>query len=371
MEPLVASTLPAVLRPQATAMQSDLAQILKDGRLVAGEGLPGPSDGNVLLALGRHRVPAQTDVRFEPGRSFLFRVEEADGGVILRVIDGAQAEEPALLRALRAVVPHERPIGQILEELALSLRATAEAWERSSIEAESQRAARIRTLLASLASVTLGAGADGELLRKLFLRSGLRYESNLHEAVQKGLDGEREARVRGDLKALLLRAFADVDDASVRELLARSLAGIEVEQLLNVARERAGEPLVWSLPLIHAGGHSTLRMYVKRRDGGDSEEGEERGGIRAVIGLSLPNLGPLRIDVFQTRASLSVRFSATRKDVLQKLGAEAEKIAELLGGQGLRVHVSTREATEEEVAVGDRPLDTRFLDTHSLMDVSG
>ena len=83
MEPLVASTLPAVLRPQATAMQSDLAQILKDGRLVAGEVLPGPSDGNVLLALGRHRVPAQTDVRFEPGRSFLFRVEEADGGVIL------------------------------------------------------------------------------------------------------------------------------------------------------------------------------------------------------------------------------------------------------------------------------------------------
>ena len=50
MEPLVASTLPAVLRPSAAALQSDLAAVLRDGRLLAGDVLIGPHEGSVTLA---------------------------------------------------------------------------------------------------------------------------------------------------------------------------------------------------------------------------------------------------------------------------------------------------------------------------------
>src|SRR6187402_1108853 len=132
MEPIVSTSAQAVLRPAALALQSDLAQLLRDGRLLTGEIVAGPTAGQVLIAIGRHRVPAQSDVRLEPGRAFLFRVEETRSGVVLHVLDGAQEEEPVLLRALREVVAHERPIGAILSELLARARASAGS-ERSEL----------------------------------------------------------------------------------------------------------------------------------------------------------------------------------------------------------------------------------------------
>lgn len=376
MEPLVASSSSAVLRPAAAALQSDLAAVLRDGRVLAGQLVSGSTDGQVLLAIGRHHVPAQSDVRLEPGRPFLFRVEETASGVVLHVLDGAGGAEPALLGALREVVAHERPLGEILSALAARIRATADA--PGSGRAGASEGALLRSLLTLLGGHVAGEGADGAALRELLARSGLRYESQLL-ALARAASGPDEAahaalaaRVQGDLKGELLRFFARLGDPGLGEEVARALAGLEAEQLFNVARERAGDPLVWSLVIPDGSRWTTLRLALSAR--GEREgQGQERhgAGLRLVLGLSLSNTGPLRVDLFLSPEALSVRLLVERADVAERLAADAERIAELLATEGRGVHVSARHASPAEVAFAERPLDIRWLDRHHLMDVQG
>lgn len=374
MEPLVSSSAPAVLRPAAVALQSDLAALLRDGRLLAGELVAGPTDGQVLLAIGRHHVPAHSNVRLDPGRPFLFRVEETRSGIVLHVLDGAQAEEPALLRALRAVVAHERPIGTVLAELLARVRA--QAAEPGSPGAPDSRAAGraelLRTLLALVSAHVATAATDGAGLRQLLQRSGQHYESQLLAAARASPSGELSAATQDDLKGQLLRLLRAAGEPALREDLARALAGIEAEQLLNVARERSGEPQVWSLPIHDGAEWSTLRLSFAVRGEREGEKpGAGRLALRVVLGLALTHTGPLRIDLLATEEALSVRFLVESEELARRIAADADEIAGALAAEGRSVHVAARRGTPEEVALSERPLDTRYLAEHHLMDVSG
>ncbi len=377
MEPLVSASAAAVVRP-APVLPSDLALLLRDGRLVAGELLAGPDDGHLLLALGRHRVPAQSDVRLEPGRTFLFRVEETRAGVVLHVLDGAPAAEPDLLRALRAVVAHERPLGEILSDLAARLRAQAALPEGAAPGRDAPLARALVLLLAAHAAGGEGGelpgGAGGaSLLRELLERAGLRYEARLLAAARAGPGAEAAAHVAGDLKGELLRALRAFSDPGLREEVGRALAGLEAEQLLNVARERAGEPTVWSLPIPDADGRwSTLHLSVHEREGGgERQDGGKDAPLRVVLGLSLRHTGPLRVDLLALGASLSVRFLVESEALARRIAADAEEIAALLAAEGRSVQVAARAGSPDEIAAARGSLDTRFLAEHRLMDVSG
>jgi hypothetical protein len=124
MEPVaVHSQLVSALRLAGTAGAPSLSELLADGRVLAGQVLEEMAQGGLLLAVGPHRLPAESHVSLREGDAFLFRVERGPEGLTLRVLGGREgAVEPPLLRALRGVVGQDRPVGELLEELAAEIR---------------------------------------------------------------------------------------------------------------------------------------------------------------------------------------------------------------------------------------------------------
>jgi hypothetical protein len=357
MDPLASTNAASVVRPTAAVLAGDLASLLRDGRVLAGEVLASPGDGTVLLAIGRQQVPAQTALALEPESRHLFQVQETAAGIVLRVL-GLGGEESALLVALRRVVGEGRPIGELLGRLAAVL--------------EGSRDARLVALLGALAAHVLEPGAGGEDLRRLLALSGLRYEPALAAALGRARAAEGLGELRADLKAQLLAALAELPDVAggpEREAVARALAGLEAEQLLNLARRQAGEPWIWSLPVPDVEGWTTARLWVERRER-EAEDGAE-DAARVVVGATFSALGPVRADLFATRSSLVVRLLVTREAAAERLRAGIAELTSALDALhgGVQVFVGVGEPAE--VALGERPLDIRYLRDHHLMDVSG
>lgn len=359
MEPIASSSQPA--RPQAGATGQELAQLLRQGRVLAGEVLSNSGDGTLLLALGRHRVPAETNLRLDPGTRFLARVAQGKQGLVLELLGGEAAGDPELLTALRAVVGDDRPLGELLGELHLALRA-----RRGPGVALPRAAQDLAEALLRLAARPEGA----EGLRAALLSTGLAHEAGL-AGVLKGLRARDELeRLRGDLKALLLRAGNELPAGSLREAVQRVLSGLEAEQLLNLARERAGEPVLLSLPVPDGEGWTTARLLVPPRDEGS--DGRERTGARRIaLGVELSSLGPVRVDLLLGPSVLSVSLLVTRPDLAQRIEQDLETLRSRLDSGARGVRISVRLGTPEEASVGARPLDTPYLHEHRLLNVAG
>jgi hypothetical protein len=339
------------------ASTPELSTLLRDGRMVAAEVLTRPGDGTVMLAIGRHVVPAETELRFEPGTRFLLRVEDGPEGLVLRLLGGEGDEEPGLLRALRRVVGQGRPLGELLGDLHVALVAQGPAG------------AALARGLAQHAALPGG----GALLASLLLGSGLAHESLLAAAVQGGPGGAGSgalAAAGSDLKAWLLRALQDLPEGPAREAARQALAGLEAEQLLNLARERMGEPLVFALPFLDGEAWTTARFQVPPRERGAEGE-EEAASFRMAVGLELSRLGPVRADLALTPTALVVRVLVTRADLARRLGAQAKELAARLGDGHRRVQLHVRLDAPERVRLNPRPLDIRFLQEHRLLSVDG
>ena len=365
MEPIASSGAGAVFRPTGSGA-SDVQALLRDGRVLKAEVLQHTAEGTVLLAIGRQTIPAETELRLDPGASFLVRVEESAQGIVLRAL-APEDGESALLRALRAVVGQGREFGPALGELGRML-GTGKAPEL---------APELRALALRLAEVLSGTPADGAGLRALLPALGFG-----HEAALATLLGARAARgtldeLRGNLKALLLRARAVLEGAGperapLRDSIERALASLEAEQLLNLAREKAGEPVVLSFPFPDGDGWATARLAVPPR--GEREEaprGEGEAPFRLSLGLELSNLGPLRADLTLARGVLSLRLLVTRADVVSRVERALAELRARLGGAGRAVDVQVRRATPAETALGLDPLDIRYLRERHLMNVAG
>ena len=107
--------------PHRTA---DLGAVLKEGRVVAGEVMQALDGHSILIGIGRHRVPADSQVELQPGDRFLAKVEKTADGTVLKVLGEERgAGEPRLALALRQVLAEDRPVGRLLEDLAGKLRA--------------------------------------------------------------------------------------------------------------------------------------------------------------------------------------------------------------------------------------------------------
>jgi hypothetical protein len=124
MDPIsLSSDAAARVRP-APGLAPDLAAVLQQGRVLAGEVLQVFGGGTLVVGVGRHRVPAQSQVELALGQRFLFRVEGAGDELTLRLLQQGELPETPLVRALREHLAHERPIGRLLADLAARLRAS-------------------------------------------------------------------------------------------------------------------------------------------------------------------------------------------------------------------------------------------------------
>ncbi len=364
MEPVAATNHPIAIRP-AGAIHHDLSSLLRDGRVLAGEVLKTLNGGGLLIGIGRHRVPAQTHLKLDPGHHFLFQVERNGDQFLLRILGGGG--ESDLVRFLRQVIGDDRPIGELLSELAARVRAELER-PGSNLEG-------LRRILAGLEGHVFRPGDGGAELGALLERAGWKYEAALLAAALRGGDPAAVAALSNDLKAELLRVLAELHDGPLREAVARALAGIEAEQLLNLARHHTGEPLVFSFPLPDGGAWTTAQLLVYPRgeheQDGDAEWSEEDGVQRLVLGVSFTHTGPVRADLMLTDELLTARVLVTRPELAQRLQADFPALAERIpaGGRAVKLLAGVGEA--EDVEVRSNPLDMQLFRDNHLMDVSG
>mgnify|MGYP001263647250 FL=1 len=365
MEPIASSGAGAVFRPSGGG-STEIAALLRNGRVLSAEVLSPPGDGTVLLAIGRHSIPAESNLRLDPGARFLVRVEQGAEGVVLKMLAAGGGQDEALLSALRGVVG-ERPLGEVLGELGRALRA---ALGRSDLPPE------LRTLgqaLAALAVVPEGASA----LRTLLGTLGLGHEAALASLLGGRAGQEELARLRGDLKSLLLRAHTALHGGAgaqreLNEAVARALTTLEAEQLLNLAREKSGEPLVLSLPFPDGDGWTTARLAVPSRSERESAEaGGDEVPFRLSLALELTNLGPLRADLTLVRGFLSLRLLVTSPAVAARIESGFSGLRERLSGARRALDLQVRLVSPAETALGFEPLDIRFLREHHLMNIAG
>lgn len=367
VEPIASSGLGATFR--TTAASGELNALLRNGRVLAAEVLSAGDDGAMLLAIGRQVVPAESELQLDPGQRFLVRVEQGPEGLLLRLLGGPASPDDGLLSALRAGVGDGRPVGALLGDLARALRATPGG----------EGPPALHLLAAALGALLALPEGDGALLRSQLEGLGLAHESALSAWLAGRANRATLAALRGDLKALLLAAEASLGEGAphadaLRGLVSRALQGLEAEQLLNLARERGGEPMLLSLPFPDPsleGEWTTARLLVpaRRERGGGPEE--ESGPVRVTVGLELSTLGPLRADLTLTPALLSLRLLVTREDVARRVQEGAEALRRALGDGSRAVELHVRVGTAGEAQAGLHPLDIRYLREHHLMSVDG
>ena len=177
-----------------------------------------------------------------------------------------------------------------------------------------------------------------------------------------------------DLKGELLGALGAFDDGPVRQAVARALAGVEADQLLELARRESREPLHWSLPLFDGERFATAHVLVRRLDDGGRQKtagGDEIDVHRVTLALELSGTGAVRADVIARPGAVAVRVLASRPSTLALLASMAHELEARLALGGRRVSLSVQRAAPEELRVEQDAMDVRFLRDHHLMDLSG
>jgi hypothetical protein len=492
VEPFALQSSAGLIRP-AIELQSDLAAVLRAGRVLGGEVLQTLDGDTLLIGIGSHRVPARARVRMQPGHKFLFQVERDGDGIVLRVLGGGAAGESGLLEALRKVVGQDQPIGELLERLAAVLRSgsgtglgdgagllgdlaahlfrpgadagalreqlslgglgyearlgqaalsSMSPRQLASLAAQLQAElssgllagcaalepdALATALRAALTDLLGGRGESGverwlagavpgeggeplprdltALLERALAAAELgergksdhaRVLANLHEAglsaLPRGLQGVLLRSLLGlapagpgpggaagllgdlellggDLKGRLLRALGELPEGAVREAVARTLAGIEAEQLLNLARAEGREPLHWSFPVADGERWTTAHLFLRRpEDDEDRQGGASEHGQRLTVAVDFTHTGPIRADLLLRSGGLAMRVTASRPDVVERLRAGLGELETRLATGGRKVWVAVAQAPEEEVRFDSEARDIRFLREHHLMD---
>jgi hypothetical protein len=318
-----------------------------------------------MLAIGRNTIPAQSQLDLEPGTNFLVRVEQRAGEIVLQLLSEPEEDDAALLVALRKVIGDVRPLGERLAALVGALRDGAP-----------ELPAELRARLARFSAFAVGPAVTAEGLRALLSALGLGHEHVLARLLSTRAGPEVWERLRRDLKAELLAARGALARAGGSAELASAvtslLEGLEAEQLLNLARARAGEAELLSVPIADAGAWATARLLVPPRR---ERAGEERLGdpppYRLTLGLELSHLGPVRADLVLYPGRLSIRIAAAQPATLERLRAALPRWSERLSAGGRAVEVELTSCTPGEADLAAQPLDIRYLREHNLMNVSG
>jgi hypothetical protein len=264
------------------------------------------------------------------------------------------------------VVGEERALGEVLGELARLLRdATAPDLEE------------LRALARVLPQLVAGAELNGEGLRALPATLGLAHENALLRLLGARATPEAWDRLRSDLKAALLAARSALERRGAHHAepgaqISKALAGLEAEQLLNLARAKAGESELWSFPIADADGWSTARLrFPPRRERSQDEGQVEAPALRLALGLELTHLGALRADFVFHHDHLALRLAVVEPGALASLQAALPALRERLSGLERPVEISLCACTREEAELAHLPLDIRYLREHHLMNVEG
>lgn len=363
MDPLSNASAATALKLRLLQASSPaLAIMLEDGLVIAGEVIE-VSSGSAFLSLGGRRVPADTGVELQPGQRFSARVHRDGDNIVLRLLDPEVDDAKPLVTALRAVLAENRPAATLLSRLATELRAHAEVLDP-------KERARVEVLAKVLESFVHVPEGEGQLLKSALLRSGVFHEALL----ARGREGVADAL--HDLKTVLLRALAEAPEGPERESVQRALAGLEAEQLLDVARSRAGDARHFGLAVPDGQNFATAHLLVQRdleREHSDEAptNTESSGPVAVDLAVSLSNLGPVRAEFRLDRGALAVRFVVSSPDVAARMNADHDVLANELALDGRTPRLQVVVAAPDEVMCDPGLEGVSFLRDHLLLDLVG
>jgi hypothetical protein len=179
------------------------------------------------------------------------------------------------------------------------------------------------------------------------------------------------------LKARLLSALAGLPEGTERDAVARAVAGIEAEQLLNLARREFQEGWHLSLPVPDGERWATAHLFYSDPDGAGRQAGPGADDMqRLTVAVDFSQLGPLRAEIGVRRDLVALRLVVTREEIAAELRRELPALVErlCLGAQGLgarEARVSVVLGAPRDVQVEPPGTDIRWLQEHHLMDLSG
>lgn len=247
-------------------------------------------------------------------------------------------------------------VGALGEQLRRQLESFLRA-RRGRGQGRAELAAGLEDML------TRAFGSRGEALRARIAQ--LVGDSALLESLAR-----EDAQLSGNLKAQLLGALEGLPEGKAREALERVLAGIESEQLLNVARKESSEGLHLSIPVLDGERWATADLFFRdeRRRGGQAADD---GMLRLTLAVDFSRLGPLRAEVGITRDDLALSIVAGSEEVATRLRSELDTLAASLARDGRTVRVSVRAGGPEEVAAHRLAHDVRWLRENHILDCEG
>ena len=229
---------------------------------------------------------------------------------------------------------------------------------------------------AAVASSTSGAQRElamaglEDLLSKLLGEKGkLPLSRNILGALLAGKDPDG---LVGNLKAQLLTALAKVPEGPAHESVTKALAGIESEQLLNLARREFHEGWHLSIPVPDGEKWATAHLFYTEPDdqhGGSNGNGEDMQRITVSVDFSA--IGPLRGEIGVRDDLVAMRLMVQDQKVADRLQGEAQELVERLSTGGRKVRVAVVLGTKDELAHDALTRDVRWLKEHHLMDLSG
>jgi hypothetical protein len=368
VEPLSNSIATAFRLRLVAAAMPVLNVLLKDGLVVSGEVLESTA-GIAYLSLGGKRVPAETAIEMRPGQKFTARVEKSGDGFVLRVLDDAPQGERALVAALRTVLADDRPTGALVSRLVAELVEHAEKLDPKERE-------RVRALLREIERSVLvprGPNRGGEQTIGPELKSALARTGLFHEALLAHGGEEEVALARADLKSVVLRALQSAPEGVEREALQRALAGIEAEQLLDVARTSSGDARQIGIA-VPDGAQLATAAFVVHPDGRrDGDEPDPARGKRAAVDLavSFTHLGPVRAEFRLDGPKLAVRFLVASPDVAARVSADADALAAGIADGGMVPALQVVTTSPDHFAAEPALESVSFLRDHPLLDRLG
>ena len=245
--------------------------------------------------------------------------------------------------------------GTLLGRLAAEVRARLGSALASSTRGKQRDVAMAG--LSEMLGKLLGAEGDGPLMKQLLAALQAHTEPNA---------------LAGNLKAELMMAIAELPADTLRESISKAVAGIESEQLLNLARREFQEGWHLSVPIPDSGQWATAHLFYADPDDGDGTQGEGKEEMqRITVAVDFTRIGPLRAEIGIRSDLVALRVSVTDPEVARRLQAEAPALAERLSTGGRTARIAVVLAQPEEVAADALSSDIRWLREHHLMDLSG
>jgi len=367
MYPLSRVTRTGVLRAGDLSAQPEVRELLRVGRVLLGTVLERGQEGRLELAIGRQRLGLETQLALKPGEQYLMRVENQNGEILLRLLGGNESAPTPILDALRGVLGDARPVGELLRDLAQRLNAE--------IERPGAQLDNLRELLKVVQGQALKLDAGGEDLHELLRRSGLRFEASLLGSLVRGDAPEDLNLLRSNLKAQLLLVMTQLEGGDLKQAIGAALSGLEAEQLLNVARQAAGDPLIWSFPFPDLEGWTTAQLSM---DAPERLDEDEAGGTqsqedvtRIALGISFSQLGPIRAEFSLEPNVLRVNIFVTEESLADRIRGDFDELMGRLGDGRRSLQLSTAVRSLEEVERNTKPGDVSFLRGKHLLDLEG